>query len=73
MRHAMLGHIPTHHSRLVCYAWALQVTVRLTGHLYNRKLLEKTLDLIEAQGAVTRSCAHPHVMQHQTRIDTQGT
>jgi len=37
----------------------LAVTVRLTGHLYNRKLLERTLDLVEAAQAVTRSVGEP--------------
>ena len=35
------------------------MTLRLTGHLYNRKLLEQTLDLIESKKAVTRSVGEP--------------
>ena len=36
-------------------AGGITCTVRLTGHLYNRGLLERTLDVIEGGGGVTQS------------------
>lgn len=34
-------------------------TIRLTGHLYNRHLLEKALDIIESKGGITTSVGEP--------------
>jgi len=34
-------------------------TIRITGHLYNRHLLERTLDVIEANSATVRSVGEP--------------
>mmetsp|Transcript_13646 Transcript_13646/g.19859 ORF Transcript_13646/g.19859 Transcript_13646/m.19859 type:complete len:503 (+) Transcript_13646:3-1511(+) len=34
-------------------------TIRLTGHLYNRHLLEKSLDIIESKNGVTKSVGEP--------------
>ena len=48
----------------------ITATIRLTGHLYNRHLLEKALDIVESKHGITQSVGEPIMGGSSSRPST---